>query len=50
MAEPAYGAMYLKPAGSEAGALTMVVYYIAPVFSRFSRTSVTVEFFWPTAT
>ncbi len=35
MAEPVYGAMYLYPAGSEAGAATIVVYSRAPfVFQR----------------
>ena len=33
MAEPVYGARYLKPAGSEAGAATMVVYSMAPASS-----------------
>ena len=50
MAEPAYGAMYLKPAGSDAGEWTMVVYSIAPAFSSDDFTSATVDPFWPMAT
>ena len=42
--------MYLYPAGSEAGACTMVVYSSAPAASRVLRTSATVEPFWPMAT
>ena len=37
MAEPVYGARYLKPAESEAGAATMVVYSIAPASSSAAR-------------
>lgn len=37
MAEPVYGARYLKPAGSDAGAATMVVYSSA--FGLFQGTS-----------
>ena len=44
------GAMYLKEAGSEAGAFTMTVYSRAPFESRASWTSRTVESFWPMAT
>ncbi len=50
MAAPAYGAMYWNAAGEDAGALTMVVYSIAPCFSSVATTSATVEPFWPMAT
>ncbi len=50
MAEPVYGAMYLYPAGSEAGAATIVVYSRAPASSSDWRTWAMVEPFWPTAT
>ncbi len=50
MAEPVYGARYLKPAGSEAGDATMVVYSIAPYSSRAPFTEAMVEPFWPMAT
>src|ERR1700691_2556419 len=50
MAEPVYGAMYLYPAGSEAGAATIVVYSRAPASSSDWRTWAIVEPFWPTAT
>ena len=50
MAEPVYGAMYLKPAESEAGEATMVVYSMAPASSRDCFTDAMVEPFWPTAT
>ncbi len=43
MAEPVYGAMYLKPAGSDAGLCTIVVYARAPALSRVPRTSAIVE-------
>ena len=43
MAEPVYGAMYLKPAESEAGEGTMVVYSIAPASSRDCFTDAMVE-------
>ena len=43
MAEPVYGAMYLKPAESEAGEATMVVYSMAPASSRLWRTDAMVE-------
>ena len=39
MAEPVYGASHLKPAESEAGAATMVVYASAPASSRDCRTA-----------
>ena len=45
-----YGARYLKPAGSDAGAATMVVYAIAPFSSRAPRIVAIVEPFWPMAT
>ena len=50
MAEPVYGAMYLKPAESEAGEATIVVYSMAPDSSRLCLTEAMVEPFWPTAT
>ncbi len=50
MAEPVYGASHLKPAESEAGAATMVVYSIAPFSSRACLTPAMVEPFWPIAT
>ena len=50
IAEPAYGARYLKPAGSEAGEATMVVYSIAPRSSRMALVAAMVEAFWPIAT
>ena len=50
MAEPVYGARYLKPAGSEAGDATMVVYSIAPYSSSAPFTEAMVEPFWPMAT
>ena len=50
MAEPVYGAMYFCPAGSEAGAATIVVYSIAPASSSDWRTWAVVEPFCPTAT
>ena len=49
-ADPAYGAMYLKPAGSEAGDAMMVVYSIAPASSNAALTPAIVEPFWPIAT
>ena len=45
-----YGAMYLYPAGSEAGDATIAVYSIAPASSSAWRTWAVVEPFWPTAT
>ena len=50
MAEPVYGASHLKPAASEAGAATMVVYSIAPPSSRARFTLAIVVPFWPIAT
>ena len=50
MAEPVYGARYLKPAGSDAGDATMVVYSIAPASSSAPLTAAIVEPFWPMAT
>ena len=50
MAEPVYGARYLKPAGSDAGAATIVVYSIAPASSRAPLMAAMVEPFWPIAT
>jgi hypothetical protein len=50
MDEPVYGAMYLKPAGSDAGDATMVVYCSAPCASRVPRMLAMVEAFWPIAT
>ena len=42
--------MYLKPAGSEAGAATIVVYSRAPCSSRVPRIDAMVVAFWPIAT
>ena len=42
--------MYLKPAASDAGAATMVVYSIAPASRSRSYTWATVDAFWPIAT
>ncbi len=42
--------MYLKPAGSDAGDATMVVYSIAPASSRDWRIDAMVEPFCPIAT
>ena len=50
MAEPVYGAMYLKPAESAAGEATMVVYSMAPASSKLCFTEAIVEPFWPMAT
>ena len=51
MAEPVYGAMYLKPAESDAGEATMVVYSMAPaLFQADCFTEAMVEPFWPMAT
>jgi hypothetical protein len=50
MAEPVYGASHLKPAASEAGAATMVVYSIAPPSSSARFTLAIVVPFWPIAT
>ena len=50
MAEPVYGASHLKPAESEAGAATMVVYASAPASSSDCRTPAMVVPFWPIAT
>ncbi len=50
MAEPVYGARYLKPAGSDAGAATIAVYCSAPASSSDCLTCAIVEFFWPMAT
>ena len=50
MAEPVYGARYLKPAGSEAGAATIVVYSSAPRSASAPRIAAIVEPFWPMAT
>ena len=50
MAEPVYGARYLKPAGSDAGDATIVVYSIAPASSSVPRTEAMVVAFWPIAT
>ena len=48
--EPVYGASHLNPAGSDAGAATIVVYSKAPASSRDCRTAAIVEPFWPIAT
>jgi hypothetical protein len=40
----------LKPAESDAGAATIVVYSSAPASSRVPRTEAIVEPFWPIAT
>ncbi len=50
IAEPVYGARYLKPAESDAGAATIVVYSIAPASSSVLRDAAMVEPFWPIAT
>jgi hypothetical protein len=50
MAEPVYGARYLKPAGSEAGEATIVVYSMAPRSSSVPLIDAIVEAFWPIAT
>ena len=50
MAEPVYGASHLNPAGSDAGAATIVVYSSAPASSSDWRTPAIVEPFWPMAT
>ena len=50
IAQPAYGAIHLIGAASEAAAVTMIVYSIAPSSFRSSYTCATVEAFWPIAT
>ena len=45
-----YGARYLKPAGSDAGEATIVVYSSAPASSSAPRTLAIVEPFWPMPT
>jgi hypothetical protein len=50
MEEPVYGAMYLKPAGSLAGAATIVVYYSAPCASSVPPMPANVVPIWPIAT
>ena len=50
IAQPANGAIHLIGAASEAGAVTMIVYSIAPSSFRRSYTCATVEAFWPIAT
>src|SRR5215211_8979875 len=50
IAEPVYGARYLKPALSEAGDATIVVYSRAPASSSALRAAAMVEPFWPMAT
>ena len=50
IADPVYGARNLKPAASDAGAATIVVYSIAPASSRAPFTAAMVEPFWPMAT
>ena len=50
IAEPVYAEMYLNPAGSDAGAATIVVYSIAPWSSSACRTCAIVDPFWPIAT
>ena len=42
--------MYCSGAGSEAEAVTTVVYSIAPCFSSVATTLATVDSFWPMAT
>ena len=42
--------MYWRGAGSEAPALTTVVYSMAPCALSVSTTLTTVDAFWPTAT
>jgi hypothetical protein len=49
-AEPVYGAIHLKPAGSDAGDATIVVYSSAPASSSEARMPAIVEPFWPIAT
>ena len=50
IAQPAYGAIHLIGAASCAGAVTMIVYSIAPASRSRSYTCATVEAFWPIAT
>ena len=50
IAAPANGAIHLIGAASEAPAVTMIVYSIAPASFSRSYTCTTVEAFWPTAT
>ncbi len=42
--------MYCSGAGSDAEAVTTVVYSIAPLSSRIFTTCATVDSFWPMAT
>ena len=50
IAQPEYGAMYCIGAGSEALAVTTIVYSIAPAARSFSTTDATVDAFCPIAT
>ena len=50
MAQPAYGARYLKGAGSEAAAATTTVYSRAPCDARVATVWAIEEPFWPMAT
>ena len=50
IAQPANGAIHLIGAASCAGAVTIVVYAIAPASRSRSYTCATVDAFWPTAT
>ena len=50
MEAPANGARYWFVALSEAGAEMIVVYGIAPFFSKIASVRATFEFFWPIAT
>ena len=50
IAAPANGAIHLIGAASEAGAMTMIVYSIAPASFSRSYTCATVDDFWPMAT
>ena len=49
IAQAEYGLMYRSGAGSDAPAVTTMVYSIAPASSRVRTTCATVDCFWPTA-
>ena len=50
IAQPAYGAMKLSEAASDAVAATMIVYSIAPLSSSVAATRAMDAAFWPMAT
>ena len=50
MAVAAYGAIHLIGAASDAGAVTIIVYSMAPRSFRSSWICATVDAFWPIAT